>query len=180
MTLFSTYNINRASDRTFCQCKSLVFWIFFRQLEKSVNVMYIIKPYSIRRYTFHCNVMINHKINANQPLVAKDPANTVLEFDLGKASDLYGSSSNRQFFANIQQGVSLGGFSTESLIVLFIIVTTCYYYLIYKDFSSNKIVSRTMSDKFIVVFLDHKQCVFNSNVIIRGNYSLIFTLSNTF
>lgn len=78
------------------------------------------------------------------------------------------------------QGVSLGGFSTESLIVLFIIVTTCYYYLIYKDFSSNKIVSRTMSDKFIVVFLDHKQCVFNSNVIIRGNYSLIFTLSNTF
>lgn len=114
--------------------------------------MYIIKPYSIRRNTFHCNVMINHKINANQPLVAKDPAHTVLEFDLGKASDLYGSSSNRQFFANIQQGVSLGGFSTESLIVLFIIVTTCYYYLIYKDFSSNKIVSRTMSDKFIVVF----------------------------
>lgn len=142
--------------------------------------MYIIKPYSIRRNTFHCNVMINHKINANQPLVAKDPANTVLELDLGKASDLYGSSSNRQFFANIQQGVSLGGFSTESLIVLFIIVTTCYYYLIYKDFSSNKIVSRTMSDKFIVVFLDHKQCDFNSNVMIRGNYSLIFTLSITF
>lgn len=76
--------------------------------------------------------------------------------------------------------VATGNFSTESLIVLFIIVTTCYYYLIYKDFSSNKIVSRTMSDKFIVVFLDHKQCDFNSNVLIRGNYSLIFTLSITF
>lgn len=59
--------------------------------------MYIIKPYSIRRNTFHCNVMINHKINANQPLVAKDPANTVLEFDLGKASDLYGSVATGNF-----------------------------------------------------------------------------------
>lgn len=103
-----------------------------RPIELSINVRVYLSDYfsttrEIGQCYVHCQTIFNFIvmwwliikwmwINLWSP---KDPANTVLEFHLGKANDLYGSSGNRQYFANIRQDVSLGGFSTESLIVLF-------------------------------------------------------------